>query len=1302
MYRYILYLIFAICLPSNLFAETSFKRIFENFYLGSNSSVCSLHEDKQGYIWAGTSNGLCRFNGLEFERYQADSMQCYVQDIQSEPDGLWVASDRGMKFFSYSDGRFYSCSLTSEGNLEGNKENMSTSICKLVRDEKGLFALDWRGRICKHMGQREFAVCFDDVDTFYGFASYKPGLLIASGANGLWLLSADSARVVSHLAYHSVVMSYRTTVYYDKHNDVGYVGYGIGFKSIAFRIVGNEIRRVDSEGCVPDNLMAVIEYKGKTIFAVDGEGLLLKEGGRMEKISPDNSNLSSDAIYSLFVDSEDNLWMGSYRHGVSLYSEHLGNFKTMTRRNSRLTYDIVTAVVADEEKLYLGLDGGGMEIYDRSTGTSHTYTTANSAIPGNNVLSLIKDGDNLWMGIYTKGLVKYSISKNQFVTYSMTMAGENKNGVENNVWTIADDGHGHIWIGGFSVYVLDKKSGKLKCIQGLDGVQCSAIVCRGHYLWISSTRKGFFKIDTRTCRITRHYDMQSKDIRLPSDRLKYLFMDTDGKIWFSTVASGFYSLDERDGMFKLYTANEGLTDSNVTSIEEDNDGNLWLATSSGLFRMNKQTERFVRFDVKEIEQASYTYNSSTFDGEEMFFGNVSGLVYFNPAQINYRQRYEAVNFTSLRLLNDEKEEFTLLGEECKELTLHYDQNFFTITYSVPEYLFSGRVRFSGWLKNLESGWRDLECSREVTYTNVPPGEYEFHVRCINDNGLWGKPSVFKLIITPPWWRTSWAVCLWVLLALGTAAGSIWLYLHEQKIKYRLQINEIEKSTMKKLNEEKLDFYTYITHELRTPVFLIAAQLEELIETRHSPVQVPLSYLLSMHHSSLKLNKLISRVIDLRKMDSGKLQLNIQRKDVVGFCNELTDDYRRLCRQKEITYTFCCMETEIMLDFDAEKLEIILTNLISNAFKYTKEGGTVTLTVRNREDAVCFAVEDNGIGIAEEMRNTIFENFFRTERGKKQGEGDGMGLSFVKTLVELHGGEIRVESEVNQGSAFLFTIPRKEQESEDCPARTESLLVDDVQPSEPKPVSNPTATHSILLIDDERETVNILERYLSSNFKIYKAYDGEEGLEIAGRELPDIVVCDLMMPRMNGQEFLERMKNDKKLVHIKVIIFTAKNSEEDMLKAFDSGADVYLSKPISLKLLRKRIERLVVQSENAAIISTIATEQKTYTKEEQIFLLRCREIIDDNLCNEEFDVDLMAAKLAMSHSTLYKKIRQMTGNSLIEFINDYKIYKAVQLFRQGASNVEEVSKQCGFRDVKSFRNAFKKNMNQTPKAFIQSL
>lgn len=314
----------------------------------------------------------------------------------------------------------------------------------------------------------------------------------------------------------------------------------------------------------------------------------------------------------------------------------------------------------------------------------------------------------------------------------------------------------------------------------------------------------------------------------------------------------------------------------------------------------------------------------------------------------------------------------------------------------------------------------------------------------------------------------------------------------------------------------------------------------------------------------------------------------------------------------------------------------------------------------------------------------------------------MGLSFVKTLVELHGGEIRVESELNQGSAFLFTIPRKELESKDCPVRTESLLVDDVQLLELKPVSNPTATHSILLIDDERETVNILERYLSSDFKIYKAYDGEEGLEIAGRELPDIVVCDLMMPRMNGQEFLERMKNDKKLAHIKVIIFTAKNSEEDMLKAFDSGADVYLSKPISLKLLRKRIERLVVQSENAAIISTIATEQKTYTKEEQIFLLRCREIIDDNLCNEEFDVDLMAAKLAMSHSTLYKKIRQMTGNSLIEFINDYKIYKAVQLFRQGASNVEEVSKQCGFRDVKSFRNAFKKNMNQTPKAFIQSL
>ena len=341
-----------------------------------------------------------------------------------------------------------------------------------------------------------------------------------------------------------------------------------------------------------------------------------------------------------------------------------------------------------------------------------------------------------------------------------------------------------------------------------------------------------------------------------------------------------------------------------------------------------------------------------------------------------------------------------------------------------------------------------------------------------------------------------------------------------------------------------------------------------------------------------------------------------------------------------------------------------------------------------------------------LRDTIFESFFRTERGEKQSDGDGIGLSVVKNFVELHGGCITVESNVGKGSEFIFTMPKNKHSDDDlndnylCALDTDDSLAEPIESG--KLPANPTATHSVLIIDDEPQTIQLLERNLISDFKVFKASDGVEGLEQAALNLPDIIICDIMMPNMDGLEFLAKLKADKKLASIKVLIFTAKTSEEDMLTAFDNGADAYITKPISLKVLRKRIDHLIEQTDNAVLTSSITNKANNYTKEEQIFLLRCREIIDDNLKNDDFSIDFLADKLAMSHSSLYKKVKQMTGMSLIEFINDYKIYKAVQMFKHGATNIETVCENCGFKDVKNFREMFKRKMKITPKMFVQSL
>ena len=1290
-------------LPLTLHAAKSSEasRLFENFPINSNKTVYVLDEDSRGYIWLGTSNGLLRFNGLEYESFLTDSLQCTVYDLKSETDGIWVASENGLKYFSFHDAKLYSCGLKY-----GTRESaMSQAISRIVKDDRQLYILDNSGRICRHTGKRKFEPLFEGNDIFYGLASYKPGLLIASGSKGLWLLSAKTGRVVDHLDYKSTVMSFRTSVYYDNTNDTGYIGYGIGFNSVTFKIERNKIRLAETKSVVPHNLMAITTYRGKTVFAVDSEGLLIKEGDVFRKISPDNSNLPSDAIYSLFVDSNDNLWLGSYRHGVSMHSYHFDDFMTMSRKNGKLSYDIVASTVADEDKIYIGFDGGGMEIYDRHTGKSRIFTTDNSNSPGNNVLSIIQYGDNLWMSIYAKVLVKYSISKDKFENYPLK---GNVDWDNNNVWTIIDDKCGHIWIGAHNVYRLDKESGEIMSFPSLNETKCTSFGIQGHNLWISSNGKGIYKVDTRSGKTLAHYNSRQDRIKLPSDHIKFLFIDQDGKLWFSTEQSGFYTLDEKGSRLKSHTSVDGLTNTDVTSIQSDKDGNLWLATFNGLFKMNKRFNTFVRYDVKEIEQTPYTYNSSFYDGKEMFFGNVNGLVYFNPEKIKSTHANSEVHFTSLRILNGDKDEFLLLGGATQELKLSHDQNFLTVSYSMPEYLNPKKLRFSCRLNNLESEWRDLGDSREVTYTNLPPGKYELQLRSTDEDGTWGKPSTLRISVSPPWWKTSWATCLWIMLGLLTIGGSLLIYLREQKIAHNMKINEIEKKAIKQLNEEKLDFYTSMTHELRTPVFLITSQLEDLLEKGKPHVNVPQSYLNVMHKSSLKLNRLVSQIIDMRKLDSGKFQLNLQHNDIVTFCKNLAPDFSMLLQQKDISFFFRCNETEIQLDFDLGKMEIILTNLISNAFKYTNAGGFVSLTLKKFENEVRISVKDNGIGIKEEMLDKVFENYFRTEHAISKEKGDGIGLHVVKTLIELHGGEIHVESQANNGSEFIFSIPCRDNGIKYDTANAKPITFDNIECPKTETISpaNPTASHSVLLIDDDHEIVNVMERNLSSDYKILKAHDGEEGLEIASAQLPDVVICDMTMPRLTGLEFLERIKNDKKLTHIKVIIFTAKNSEDDILKAYDKGADVFLSKPTSLKILRSHIERLTEQSDREEVSKPNNPEQKIpekkHTKEEQVFLLRCREIIDDNLENENFSVTFMAEMLSMSHSALYKKIRSLTGASLIEFINSYKIHKAVQLFRHGESNIEDVGRKCGFHDTKSFRVAFKKIMNQTPKSFVQNL
>lgn len=1273
-----------------------------------DNTVKCIAQDGQGFIWLGTFNGLCRFDGAGFTvfKHKADNegsiVNSHVEALLVTDSLLWVGTEGGLDCYSYAEDRFRRCTLLAAG---GQERKSPVSIRNIVSCGGRIFVVTTSRELLVHRGGGVFEPCnYEPGAQWLGIAAYENGLLLAYTTDGLCLIDPKERLVVSR-APSAIRTTSNCVLYYSKNQDAVYLGAGIGYTGEAFKVTSSfRLERLDMP--VPADVKAIVDFQNHTLFGTDGGGLLDLADGRLTAYTPRNSRVSSDAIHSLFADRDGSLWIGTYRGGVNFCSLRYDWFKTLTVTEGQLSHDVVTAIHPEKEQVYIGLDGGGLNVYNHATGRTTVYNTHNSRIAGDHILAICGDSSELWLAAYEKGLCRFIPSTGSFVTYDLSALGNRPN--LNRIWDICRDSQGNVWVAGNGVCYYDRAEERLVVLEELDKVGTSGILFDEDVIWIGSLSRGLYKLDRYTKKVLARYHQGDAKFPLPSNSIRYMFMDSRRRLWLSLGGdAGLYRLDEREGTLEACGVQEGLADNKVVSMLEDASGCLWMGTYNGLYRYHVETNAFLRFgNTDNLRAGQFNFHACARSGESMYWGSTKGLVWFTPETIRYTHSISPVYFMELELLNNAKERLHLYGDSAQTVRLTYNRNFFTIHFSVPEMLTPDKIHFSCYMEGFEQGWQEIGNKRQVSYTNVPPGEYLFHVKSSDSSGQWSKrASCLRLVITPPWWQTGWAWCLWVLLGLGAVVSAFWFYRHELNIKHLVQLKEIEKDTARNINEAKLRFYTNITHELRTPIFLITAPLEELMAGGKRTVTVPRSYLAGMYRNAMKLNKLISRMIDLRKLESGKLKLELQCQNVVSFCRDLVPDYESLCQQKNIIFHFLPSKTLIRLNFDAGKLEIILSNLVSNAFKYTPEGGKIVLSIDEADGEVTFAVEDNGIGIKKEFQDMVFDRFFQVDPSQTTSAGDGIGLSFVKHLVELHGGTVGLESEPGKGSKFMFTIPVGGVADEELP---EEATVEAPDPSlavrtgEALQASSPAAAHSILIIDDEAEILEMLERSLVEDFKVLKAGNGMDGLELARKELPDIVICDVMMPKMDGMEFLSLMKGDKKLAHIPVIMLTAKIAEEDQMSAFDSGADAYLTKPISLKYLRNRIDHLLARTESVAVANTLASTEKTYTKEEQRFLLKCKEAIDDNLMDPNLGVVFLAEKLGMSHSSFYRKIKAVTGMSGIDFINEYRIFKAVQLFQGGETNVSSVCVKCGFNDIKSFRDAFKKKMGMTPREYLGKL
>lgn len=1272
-----------------------------------NNSVNCIVQDKRGFMWFGTHDGLCVYDGVSFTVYRHEPDNPYsvndnfITSLACADNGLWVGTKSGLDFLAFSQSRFYRCHRQSpdskQAPINGFIKSIITTGTTIVVLSAG------HGMYISAQNKPFYSMDFNLAGNSWDvIAAYKGDDILAHNRSGLYILNVKTQKIRRKALYNSDQPA--DNIYYSANLDRIYVGFGIKNQSKVFADSPEGLTEAAEKG-LPD-LKGVLDYsltnrrQPETLFATDGNGLITVSHEITRRLGPWNSSLSSDAISALYADRENNLWIATYRGGVNLYSQRSNWFRTMTRENSRLPYNVITGITRGADgRLILGTDGGGYCTVDTRTDNIKAYSTANSLIPGNNVLSVIRDDNFLWMAIYGVGLVRYQPSTDSYMSYALPGTGES-GPYRNRAWVLKDDGEGNIWVGASSGLFCFNKAKSAFTVLQTNIREVSEICISGDHLWVSSNGKGVYKTDKEGT-IRKQINNSLHPVLL-NNNVRYVYEGRDGIVWFGVEHNGLCKYDPKQNRITAYGSDTEFEHLTIVGILEDNAHNLWLSTYNGLFRFNLSSGTIVRFGEKDgFASPQFSFNACYKSDSLFYFGTTKGLLIFNPEKIRFSHQFKDVFFTGFSILNSRDTNLFRLSDKGSVIHLPYHANFFSISFSIPELISPDKIRYACFLENFEKEWSKAGTRRQVTYTNVPPGTYYFRVKSTNPDGQWNKKDYrLTIIISPPWWKTTWAVAAFYVLGIGVFLVAFSLYRHDLKMKHMVELKEIEGKTEKSLNEAKLAFLTDISHELRTPVFLIKAPLEVLIESKSKEISVSRNNLLAIYRSASRLQKLINRIIDYRKLETGNLRLDLQKQNVVLFCRDLLADYEQLCSRKKILLFFYPEKTEIFLTFDPEKLESIISNLITNAYKYTPENGKIILRISEQPDRVLFTVEDNGIGIDKAHFDAIFNQFYQVNQDNPStNRGDGIGLSFVKMLVEMHGGKVSVESVLNKGSVFSFFIPQK------------AVLVQDPAPVQDfaSPVTvlpaiqDPTLTHTLLVIDDEEDIRLLLEEVFGREYRIIKAVDGAEGLAYALNSVPDLIICDIMMPRMDGNDFLTALRSEQITRHIPVIMLTAKSSEEEMIKAFGNGASAFLPKPVSLRFLRERVTQLLDETVRQEIAMPLMTRKSgNYTLEEKKFLRRCRAILEEHADDTDFGVEVFASCMNMSHSSLYKKLKQITGYSIVEFISVYRVYKAVRLFNNGETNIAEVAARCGFNDPKNFREMFKARMSVLPSQYIDRI
>ncbi len=1314
----------------------------------SDNRIQVIYRDHKNFMWIGTSeNGLNKFDGTNITIYEhndidtgtlsSNFVRCIFED---DNKNLWIGTSNGLNLYQPDKDNFntYKHNPNNENSIGGNY------ISKVIQDKTGnLWIATEPGGLNKwdqlnnqfkqyRIGNNHNSNYITDI-----IEDSNGRIWVVTLSRGIYEFKTDSG---VYIHYEDSVFStgnFRKKLCEDLNGTIWIGTFGDGL--YAFNPEDRKFKHYKASvnhGDLNSNMI-------RDLILDDPEHLLIAtDQGGINKLNINNKTfsyiegekatvgkLNSNGVMTVYKDSEGILWVGTTRGGVNFYNPEKYKFKSYRhdpKNTNSLSHNVVGCFYEDSKGLiWIGTDGGGINVFDPQTNQFVHYIhdpNDKYSISGNVIRSITEDKqNNIWIATWDDGLNRFDRATGMFHHYFHEPDNDHSI-LSNTIWSLLIDSNNRLWIGSFDsgVDIFTKKEGVVRHLRANNMTTPSLS---------SNTINFIFEDELNNIWICTNYGINlfnfhlnsNKIYHFPDNNIRSFCKDKNGNLWAGSLNRGIY-LFTRDGtVIKNYNKEDGLPDNTIQAIIEDNHANLWITTKRGLCKFNPEMEQFRIYTETDGLAGTNLFEQSYLKASDgkIYIGGYNGFNSFYPDSIKNNDYLPYVYLSDFKLFN-KSVSFGLPNSilqkhisKTERIVLTWKQSVFSFEFSAVNFTSPEKNQYAYIMEGFEANWNFVGNKREATYTNLDPGEYIFRVKASNNDGIWNEEGASVMIkILPPLWKTIYAYVVYTLLVLGLILLSWQIIRDRERLKHSIELEKQKATRDRELDLMKIKFFTNISHEFRTPLSLIISPLNKLLKEAKEPEKQHLNLIF---RNAKRLLILVNQLLDFRKIEVGQIKLNLAPYDIVNFSKDICLSFLDIAQNKNIKLNFRSNKEIMEVYFDGDKLEKILLNLLSNAFKFTPDNGNINFQLNvnennptnNNQVDIEIIVKDSGIGIPTDKQDKIFMRFFQDDLPENIiNSGSGIGLSITNEFVRMHHGTITVESEPDKGSRFIVKLPLQigKIKEDNSQGLNRNLNTPNISEKITEPLikdNKPT----LLLVEDNDDFRFYLKDNLKHNYKISEAGNGKEAWDIIIANIPDLIISDVMMPVMDGFELCRRIKSDKRICHVPVILLTAKSSSENKLAGIETGADDYIAKPFYFEILESRIKNLIHQRETLRNVFkkniTINPSEINITSLDEKFLMQTLSLVEKNIDNPDFSVVDLSKEIGISRAHLYQKLMAITGKSPIEFIRFIRLKRASKLLLESQLNVSEVAYSVGFNNPKLFTKYFKAEFGMTPSKYIQS-